>query len=75
MPKLSGKMVYKRILKIDPEARVVICSGQSDDNLREGILSSAEGFLKKPYRVNDLARIVREVLDSNQSLPAVSGVP
>jgi PAS domain S-box-containing protein len=73
MPKLSGKMVYKRMLKMDPEARVIICSGQSDDNLKEGILSSAGGFLKKPYRVNDLARIVRDVLDANNPISLVSG--
>ncbi len=64
MPTMSGKMVFERIRSINPDVKVIICSGQSDEDIREGILSKAKGFLKKPYRVNDLAKTVREVLDS-----------
>jgi PAS domain S-box-containing protein len=62
MPRMSGKMVFEKILSINPESRVIICSGQSDEAIRDGVLSSARGFLKKPYRVKDLANTVREVL-------------
>ncbi len=60
---MSGQMVFERIRSINPDVKIIICSGQSDEDIREGILSTAGGFLKKPYRVNDLARTVREVLD------------
>ena len=61
---MSGQMVFERIRSINPDVNIIICSGQSDEDIREGILSKAGGFLKKPYRVNDLARSVRELLDS-----------
>ena len=64
MPTMSGQMVFERIRSINPDVKVIICSGQSDEDIREGILSTAGGFLKKPYRVNDLAKTVRAVLDS-----------
>jgi len=64
MPRMSGRIVFKRMLSINPDVKVIICSGQSDEDIREGILSSAEGFLKKPYRINNLIRTVRLVLDS-----------
>ncbi|KKK57073.1 hypothetical protein LCGC14_3058170, partial [marine sediment metagenome] len=63
MPNMSGQIVFERIQSINSDVKVIICSGQSDEDIREGILSTAGGFLKKPYRVNDLARTVREVLD------------
>ena len=64
MPRMSGKMVFEKILEINPDVKVIICSGQSDEDIREGILSHAQDFLKKPYRVKDLAKTVRKVLDS-----------
>ena len=63
MPKMSGQMVFERIRSINPDVKIIICSGKSDEDIRDGILSNAKGFLKKPYRVNDLGKIVREVLD------------
>lgn len=63
MPRMSGQMVFERMLEIDSDVKVIICSGQSDEDIREGILSRAVGVLKKPYRVNDLAKTVRTVLD------------
>ncbi len=64
MPTMSGRMVFEKMLEVNPNIKVIICSGQSDEDIREGILSQAQGILKKPYRVNNLARSVREVLDS-----------
>ena len=64
MPGMSGQMVFERMVEINPDVKVIICSGQGDDEIRKGKLSNAHGFLKKPYRVNDLAKAVRSVLDS-----------
>lgn len=63
MPRMSGKMVFEKMLEINPDVKVIISSGHSDEYAREGILSQAKGYVKKPYKLDDLAQTVRTVLD------------
>ncbi len=65
MPRLSGRQVMAAILQNRPEARIIISSGFSDET-RESNLTSlgAAAFIPKPYRLDHLARVVRQVLDS-----------
>ncbi len=64
MPHISGKEVFQRMLKIDPELKVIISSGYHEEYSKEGILSQAIGNLSKPYTVKDMARTIRNALDS-----------
>ena len=64
MPKLSGQMVLQEMLKIDPEVKVIICSGHFEEYSEEGILSQAKDFIEKPYRPTKLLKRIRTVLDS-----------
>ncbi len=64
MPEMSGRTVFEKILEIDPHARIIISSGHSDEEARSGILSKAGGYIKKPYTIKQLVRVVRSVLDS-----------
>ena len=64
MPEMSGKQVFEEMLKINPEVRVIISSGYGVEDSQEGILSEAKGNLSKPYELDDLSRVVRNVLDS-----------
>ncbi len=61
MPKLSGSMLLDEIIAIDPEAKVVISSGQSEEDLKK--ISRARGYIAKPYRSDDLAKAIRNALD------------
>jgi CheY-like chemotaxis protein len=61
MPKLSGSMLLDEIIAIDPEAKVVISSGQSEEDLKK--ISRARGYIAKPYRSDDLAKAIRAALD------------
>ena len=63
MPEMSGKMVLERMLEISPDVKIIISSGHSEKYAREGILSLAKGYVKKPYKLSDLAQTVRVVLD------------
>ncbi|MDA8122966.1 MAG: response regulator [Deltaproteobacteria bacterium] len=58
MPSMSGADVLTRIRTLNPHARVILSSGY-----QTGEHHLASAFLPKPYRAEDLARIVREVLD------------
>ncbi|MCP4726817.1 MAG: PAS domain S-box protein [bacterium] len=64
MPMLSGEMVLRGMLEINPDIKVIISSGHSEEFAREGILSKAKGNIDKPYKMKDLAETVRTVLDS-----------
>jgi CheY-like chemotaxis protein len=64
MPGMGGRRCMEAILKIDPSARVLIASGYSEDREAAGIIEAgALGFVGKPYRLTDLGRKVREILD------------
>ena len=62
MPKMSGKQVYEELLKINPEVRVIISSGYGGEDSQQGVLSEAKANLSKPYELDDMTRIVRDVL-------------
>jgi len=61
MPTMSGKMFLERILEINPEVKVVISSGHSEEVLQK--YTEAKGYVTKPYMLKDLVRMVRTVLD------------
>ncbi len=65
MPRLSGNEMLEQLRTTHPEAKVVISSGYAEDSQRDllerlGVL----GYAAKPYRVDELGRVVREALDA-----------
>jgi PAS domain S-box-containing protein len=63
MPGMSGPEVAERITTMRPGTRVLYMSGYTDDKLAHaGILDPEVTLLQKPFRLEDLARKLREVL-------------
>ncbi|MFK7780503.1 MAG: GAF domain-containing protein [Candidatus Gracilibacteria bacterium] len=62
MPDISGQTVLEKMLEIKNDVKVIVASGQSDEVLRDGILSKAKGFLHKPYSVDELYEKVKNIL-------------
>lgn len=51
--------VFQRILTVNPAARVIITSSDSHDGDSRGMFGrGSAGFLKKPYRMTELLRMV-----------------
>ena len=51
--------VFQRILSVNPEARVIITSSDAHDGDSRGMFGrGSAGFLKKPYRMTELLRMV-----------------
>ena len=51
MPKLNGKDAVKLLLKIDPDAKVVMCTGEGSRGMvRECIQAGAKDYLVKPLQ-------------------------
>lgn len=66
MPGMGGKDCLKEILKINPEAKVLIASGYAaDETTKECLSSGAKGFIAKPYRAGAFLQQVRKTLDAD----------
>ena len=66
MPGMGGKRCLVDLLKVNPEAMVVIASGYSPDGpTREILNNGAKGFVSKPYDLRQMLNVVREVLDQD----------
>lgn len=64
MPGIGGLDCMKEILKINPQAKIIIVSGYVDSGLVSNVIElGAKNFIKKPYRIGDLLDVVRKTLD------------
>lgn len=65
MPKLNGIETFKRLMQMNPEAKVIISSGFTRDAKLEDLLHHGlKGFLKKPYHYLELYEKIAETLNS-----------
>jgi PAS domain S-box-containing protein len=71
MPGMSGIQVWDAARRLRPELKVLFMSGYSAGLLeRRGTGELDAPFIPKPFRVRDLSRKIREVLDSAETLRA-----
>jgi two-component system cell cycle sensor histidine kinase/response regulator CckA len=64
MPGMGGALCLQKLLEINPAARVVIASGYSvSGGTEKATESGAKAFIQKPYNVQQMLQVVREVLD------------
>lgn len=64
MPGTTGRDVLKGIREMDPAVPIIICTGFAYGGMDDDLLSQVQGFIKKPFRPQDLVEQVREVLES-----------
>ncbi|HEY3446853.1 MAG TPA: response regulator [Myxococcales bacterium] len=63
MPGMSGAEAFRRLRALRPELRVLLVSGYTDSEEAHALLREEHvGFLAKPYRLDELAAKMREVL-------------
>ncbi|MEW6266332.1 MAG: response regulator [Thermodesulfobacteriota bacterium] len=66
MPGIGGRRCLEELIKLNPAVKVIIASGYALTGVaRETVEKGAKGFIGKPYRLVNLLRQVREVLDGN----------
>ncbi len=64
MPVMDGKQCLAEILRVDPNAKVIIASGYSERGQVNGVMAAgAKGFVQKPYDMRQLLNTIREILD------------
>ncbi|MCB2188581.1 MAG: response regulator [Deltaproteobacteria bacterium] len=65
MPGMGGGKCLARLKEQDPGLKVLVASGYSGPMLtRQETLAAAQGFLPKPYKINDMVSKIREILES-----------
>ncbi|MDY6792735.1 MAG: PAS domain S-box protein [Thermodesulfobacteriota bacterium] len=67
MPKMSGGEVYDKLKKINPQVKVLLSSGYSIDGQATEILGrGCNGFIQKPFNMEELSMKVNKILDSKK---------
>jgi len=65
MPQISGPVLFRQLVELRPQLRVLCMSGYTDDSIvRHGVLQADLAYLQKPFTADSLGRKVREVLDA-----------
>jgi CheY-like chemotaxis protein len=64
MPNLGGRDCFRQIKAINPEVRAVLSTGFSMDGAVQEIMKEGiTGFIQKPFRLEQLSRVVAKVLE------------
>jgi two-component system, cell cycle sensor histidine kinase and response regulator CckA len=66
MPEMDGKECLHELLTVDPQVKVLVASGFSaHTSAKEALAAGAKGFIAKPFRVKELLRQVRRIIDAD----------
>ena len=64
MPEMDGAETFAAIRRLDPGARVLLCSGYSKKGVVSSLLEAgAAGFLQKPFESHELIDWITSLID------------
>jgi CheY-like chemotaxis protein len=64
MPGMGGDNCMKELLRLDPSVKVLIASGYAATHTVQEVMNAgAAGFMAKPYRLEDMLRKIRDMMD------------
>ncbi len=65
MPYMTGEQLAREVISIRPDTPIIVCTGFSEKINENNIQSMGiRGILMKPLVRSDMAKIVRNILDS-----------
>jgi len=66
LPDMGGGDTYDRLKEINPEIKVLLASGYDIDYQGRDIMErGCDGFIQKPFNMNELLEKIRGILTSN----------
>jgi CheY-like chemotaxis protein len=76
MPQMNGIQLAEEIKRINPGIHIILLSGYSSDVPKKQIKSTViNDFITKPISKNELARVIRKVLDESPPARGAKKVP
>ncbi len=67
LPDMDGSAVYPHIRKSRPRAKVIVCTGYDQEGAtRELLDAGADGFLQKPFTLNQISQKLSQALSMHQ---------
>jgi nitrogen-specific signal transduction histidine kinase/ActR/RegA family two-component response regulator len=65
MPGIGGGKAFDLIQSINPQAKIILSSGFTLNGEAKEIMNrGARAFLQKPFQIDDLSKVIREVLEA-----------
>ncbi len=61
MPHVSGQIILKEIVKLGLKTKIVIASGYTDLDLTDSCFRSVNGFLQKPFTIDELVKLIKNI--------------
>ncbi len=69
MPGMNGEETFFALKKINPEVRVLLASGFSREGRPQELINAGiQGFIPKPFMIQDLSKAVRQALDISSKI-------
>lgn len=63
MPEMAGRETNLRLRNINPDVRVLLSSGYSQNGIATEILNEgAVGFIQKPFKIQELSKVINDIL-------------
>ncbi|SEA60093.1 PAS domain S-box-containing protein [Desulfuromusa kysingii] len=63
MPNMDGEEAFREFRRIDPQVKVIICSGYNEQEVSQKFVGKGlAGFLKKPYMLSELQNTIQKLL-------------
>lgn len=70
MPEMGGIETFDALKKIDPNVKVLLCSGYSEGvRAAEMLMRGCSGFIQKPFNMTELSKKIREVIEKPANIP------
>ncbi|KAF6246164.1 two-component system response regulator [Nitrosopumilus sp. b3] len=68
MPNVNGIQAIKEIIKIDPKAKIIVCSTRDNKEIIDAAIKSggAKDFLIKPFNTGDVVMAISKQLVENR---------
>ncbi len=65
MPEMDGEELAKNLREMNPDLRILLCSGFTDSRISMQERKSKTGyhFLPKPYTLKNLEKMIRSILN------------
>ena len=74
MPVMDGMETLKELMRMDPDANVVVCSGNAFQYVPEDFLKAgAKAFIEKPFDNDTVRALIKKIVEGGQNGKSDSG--